>query len=185
MRLRAFTLIELLIVVAIIGILAAIAVPNFMNARIKAAVARCQADMKAATNALEMYRMDNGKYIKTYGGASELFQLTTPMAYLSSVPPDYFISQHQTGKNFNSDSTSNSWDYSGNDLGWNSKPPHAYMLSSIGPAQTGHGPHPEWYMKGPNNWNNLIFRDSSYMPSNGIKSAGAIMQFGGDKRPVW
>ncbi|HPO10442.1 MAG TPA: prepilin-type N-terminal cleavage/methylation domain-containing protein, partial [bacterium] len=110
MRLRAFTLIELLIVVAIIGILAAIAVPNFMNARIKAAVARCQADMKAATNALEMYRMDNGKYIKTYGGASELFQLTTPMAYLSSVPPDYFISQHQTGKNFNSDSTSNSWD---------------------------------------------------------------------------
>ena len=157
MKHRAFTLIELLIVVAIIGILAAIAVPNFMNARIKAAVARCTADMKAATDALEMYRLDNGRYIRTLGGASELFQLTTPVAYLTSLPNDYFLGNND-GKTANSESTSDSWDYTGNDLGWMGKPPHAYILASIGPAKSGHGPQTEWAFKGPDHWDAAYFR---------------------------
>ena len=54
-----FTLIELLIVVAIIGILAAIAVPNFLNAQVRAKLARVYSDLKALSTAIEMYKLDN------------------------------------------------------------------------------------------------------------------------------
>ena len=53
-----FTLIELLIVVAIIGILAAIAVPNFMNAQIRAKISRALADLRGIRTALESYAVD-------------------------------------------------------------------------------------------------------------------------------
>ncbi|HQQ00338.1 MAG TPA: prepilin-type N-terminal cleavage/methylation domain-containing protein [bacterium] len=183
MKSKAFTLIELLIVVAIIGILAAIAVPNFMNARIKAAVSRVEADMKATTTALEMYRLDYGKYVKTMAGASDIVQLTTPIPYLASMPKDYFQGNDDP-KTFNPDSQTNSWEYTSNSLGWGWKPPHAYMVSSVGPAKTGHGPHLDWAYTGPNNWNKQYFRDVMYNISNGILSAGAIIKYGGDVSPL-
>src|SRR5438874_2644032 len=58
----AFTLIELLIVVAIIAILAAIAVPNFLEAQTRAKVSRSLNDMRAAATALEAYAVDNNSY---------------------------------------------------------------------------------------------------------------------------
>ena len=184
MKQRAFTLIELLIVVAIIGILAAIAVPNFMNARLRAAVARSEADMKAAIDALEMYRMDNGKYIRTMAGASELFQLTTPIAYLNSAPRDYFLKEHTKGKDYNIDSTSDSWDYTGSDLGWHGRPPHAYVLGGFGPARDSNGAQLEWAFKGPDRWDPQFFRNQIYNPSNGLVSSGGIVHYGGDASPV-
>ena len=183
MRPRAFTLIELLIVVAIIGILAAIAVPNFMNARVKAAIARVEADMKATRDALEMYRLDFGKYIKTLSGASDIVQLTTPIAYLTSMPKDYFQGNDEATA-FNPESLTNSWEYTSNSLGWRWQPPHCYMVSSIGPAKTGHGPHLEWAFKGPDFWIPQIYRDAMYSISNGIMSAGAIIHYGGDASPL-
>ncbi len=62
MKENAFTLIELLIVVAIIGILAAIAVPNFINAQIRAKVARVQSEEKSIRDAYTQYFMDRNAW---------------------------------------------------------------------------------------------------------------------------
>lgn len=88
---KAFTLIELLIVVAIIAILAAIAVPNFLEAQTRAKITRGKADMRSMGTALEMYRLDNGAY--PYGDYSVFgcIRITTPVAYIASLPKDPFI----------------------------------------------------------------------------------------------
>lgn len=94
---KGFTLIELLIVVAIIGILAAIAVPNFLNAQIRAKVARCVSDMKTLQTALEMYQLDAGTYPPYLGQHPNFLRfivLTTPISYITSIPSDPFYVQN-------------------------------------------------------------------------------------------
>jgi len=93
----SFTLIELLIVVAIIGILAAIAVPNFLNAQLRAKVARAYSDLRAITTAFDMYNLDHNAY-PFYGGTNwgsdTIYpHITTPIAYIASIPYDVFLSQ--------------------------------------------------------------------------------------------
>jgi prepilin-type N-terminal cleavage/methylation domain-containing protein len=61
-QVSAFTLIELLIVVAIIAILAAIAVPNFLEAQTRAKVSRVKADMRSLATAIETYVLDWNSY---------------------------------------------------------------------------------------------------------------------------
>ena len=59
---RGFTLIELMIVVAIIGILAAIAIPQFSSYRQKAYNSAAVSDLKNMKTALESYYADNQHY---------------------------------------------------------------------------------------------------------------------------
>lgn len=116
---NGFTLIELLIVVAIIGILAAIAVPNFLNAQIRAKIARNMSDMRNLSTAVQQLRLDKGfypvdnwdddtalgcerleKYMNKVGMGPDCEQrptwsvlavLTSPIAYMSALPQDPFF----------------------------------------------------------------------------------------------
>jgi type II secretion system protein G len=59
---RGFTLIELMIVVAIIAILAGILIPNFVNARAQAQTSACESNLRAIATAMELYYADNQRY---------------------------------------------------------------------------------------------------------------------------
>jgi len=61
---KGFTLIELLIVVAIIGIIAAIAIPNLLNAIDRGKQKRTMADIRSIGTAVESYAVDNNFYPK-------------------------------------------------------------------------------------------------------------------------
>jgi len=83
---KAFTLIELLIVVAIIAILALIAVPNFLEAQTRAKVSRVYADMRSVATAIEAYRLD----YEDYPNSLTPEPLTTPISYIAVLPQDAF-----------------------------------------------------------------------------------------------
>ncbi|MEQ8822093.1 MAG: prepilin-type N-terminal cleavage/methylation domain-containing protein [Sumerlaeia bacterium] len=89
---KAVTLVELLIVVAIVAILAAIAVPNFLEAQTRAKVSAAQSNLRVLRGGLETYAVDYGRYPATRPmipsdplgllANHQLKGLTTPIAYL-------------------------------------------------------------------------------------------------------
>lgn len=113
---RAFTLIELLIVVAIIAILAAIAVPNFLEAQMRAKVTRVKAEMRTHATALESYRVDWNRYPfpddvqggrlsvadapRTFFETKFPVAVTTPIAYLTRLADDVFVNLDETDETY-------------------------------------------------------------------------------------
>jgi general secretion pathway protein G len=71
---RGFTLIEVMVVIVILSILAAIIVPRIMDRPDKARMVKAQADIRALESALNLYRLDNHNYPTTDEGLEALVQ---------------------------------------------------------------------------------------------------------------
>jgi len=204
-RLKGFTLIELLIVVAIIGILAAIAVPNFLNAQVRAKVSRAQAEERELRTALEEFFIDNNSYPPLTNldrAISRLYQnnpgnidsarieigtgtrarriyLTTPVGYISSLPFDPFRGS----------GNEHTYLYGSNGTSY-------YIVTSYGPDGMSGNAARIARMQGPmlvkdytgareNDWDRAAYRDGQaslrellYAPSNGTSSTGDIVVVG-------
>ncbi len=103
-RQSGFTLIEIMVVVVILGVLAALVVPNIMSRPDQAKVTVAQTDVKAISSALEMYRLDNGYYPSSEQGLEALVVMPSgspeprnwnPDGYLKKIPQDPWGNPYQ------------------------------------------------------------------------------------------
>lgn len=94
---RGFTLIEIMVVVVILGILAAIAVPRIMDRPDVARVTKAKQDIRTIESALKLYRLDNFRYPTTEQGLEALVEKPgiqpepknwKPGGYLERLPTD-------------------------------------------------------------------------------------------------
>ena len=93
--LRGFTLVEIMVVVVILGILAALIVPRVVGRTDEARAVAAKQDVAAIMQALKLYRLDNGRYPTTEQGIAAL--VTKPQGepvpknwqkYLDRIPKD-------------------------------------------------------------------------------------------------
>ena len=99
-----FTLIEVIVVVVILGILAAVVVPNVVNRTGQAQTVKAKQDIRALESALQMYRVDNFNYPNTDQGLVALAEKPSsqpepknwqPGGYVKKVPKDPWGNDYQ------------------------------------------------------------------------------------------
>ncbi len=99
-----FTLIEVMVVVVILGILAAIIVPKIMSRPEQARIVKVKQDLLAIQSALDLYKLDNGMYPTTDQGLQALVKkpTTSPVpqnwkaeGYLQQLPNDPWGQEYQ------------------------------------------------------------------------------------------
>jgi general secretion pathway protein G len=101
---RGFTLIEIMVVVVILGILAAVVVPRIMDRPDDARIARAKQDIRAIEAALNLYKLDNFYYPSTQQGIEAL--VTQPQGeppaknwksggYIAQMPKDPWGNPYQ------------------------------------------------------------------------------------------
>ena len=82
---QGFTLMELMVVIVILGVLAALVVPNVMGNKERADTQKAVSDIVALENALDMYKLDNHRYPTTEQTLDALVTLPT----INPVPANY------------------------------------------------------------------------------------------------
>jgi prepilin-type N-terminal cleavage/methylation domain-containing protein len=98
MRRGGFTLVEIMIVVAIIALLAAIAVPNFLRARKRSQATRCLEDLRILDSAQDQYAIENNKGSgDTVGWADIQSYLKTGSVLYNSGGSDLFHDSYSFG----------------------------------------------------------------------------------------
>lgn len=99
---QGFSLIEVMVVVVIMGIMAALVVPSLMDRPDQARAVAARQDIAALTQALKLYRLDNGRYPSTAQGLSALHQRPTQppeprnwRPYMDRLPNDPWGNPYQ------------------------------------------------------------------------------------------
>ncbi|MCA9423785.1 MAG: prepilin-type N-terminal cleavage/methylation domain-containing protein [Candidatus Omnitrophica bacterium] len=177
---RGFTLIELLIVISIILVLVAIALPHFMNSITRAKVVKARGDLRALNVGLDSYFIDwkvypcesEAEYLSVEHFEAGLTWLTSPIAYLTTLPEDPF-----EGNSLESIS----YELGGVEIPFEERPGGLlamWVLHSYGPDS----PIEENSTSRPNYKITGDGRVASYSATNGTRSAGDISIYGGDAR---
>ena len=99
-----FTLIEIMVVIVILGILGALIVPNIVGRAADARVAAAKSDLRAISNALNLYKLDNFNFPSTDQGLEALVTKPSgfpeaknwnPEGYLPKLPKDPWGNPYQ------------------------------------------------------------------------------------------
>ena len=209
-REEAFTLTELLMVVAVIGILAVIAIPCFLNAQIRAKVSTAKTELRTLATGLETYCVDQNGFprgnwyqlstrFSALGADRGLILLSTPIAYIrEALMLDEFPTELRDGSfvapspELDDDDERHWYKYSSCDC-------RGSIIGTFGkPDYDRRQLRPDWYIlqsSGPDHTRHTLgqgalriapdnFRSTVYDPTNGLTSRGSLYRAGGSPTGV-